>query len=132
MRQLGWWLGILLGGLLVGLLTMPEWLPGVIHRQAQHWAEETHHRLEIGSLKVEIFPFRVQVHGVRLYEADGQTLVLGLEDLEASLALHSGLRLLPVIDELTLTHPVVHLVRNPAGEWNLASLAGPSSGGGFP
>ncbi|KXW58644.1 hypothetical protein FEMY_08220 [Ferrovum myxofaciens] len=132
MRQLGWGLGILLGGLLVGLLTMPEWLPGVIHRQAQHWAEETHHRLEIGSLKVEIFPFRVQVHGVRLYEADGQTLVLGLEDLEASLAIHSGLRLLPVIDELTLTHPVVHLVRNPAGEWNLASLAGPSSGGGFP
>ncbi|QKE40691.1 MAG: DUF748 domain-containing protein [Ferrovum myxofaciens] len=92
MRQLGWGLGILLGSLLAGLLTMPEWLPGVIHRQAQHWAEETHHRLEIGSLKVEIFPFRIQAHGVRLYEADGQTLVLGLEDLETSLDLKARIR----------------------------------------
>ena len=132
MRKLGWGLGLLLSGGLIGLLTMPGWLPGLIHRQAQHWAEETHHRLVIGSLEVGVFPFRVHAHAVRLYEADGQTLVGGCEDLDGHLVLHSGLRPIPVIDELTLTHPVVHLVRSPAGEWNLARLAGPSSGGGFP
>ena len=132
MRKLGWGLGLLLSSGLIGLLTMPGWLPGLIHRQAQRWAEETHHRLVIGSLEVGVFPFRVHAHAVRLYEADGQTLVGGCEDLDGHLVLHSGLRPIPVIDELTLTHPVVHLVRSPAGEWNLARLAGPSSGGGFP
>lgn len=132
MRKLGWGLGLLLSGGLIGLLTMPGWLPGLIHRQAQHWAEETHHRLVIGSLEVGVFPFRVHAHAVRLYEADGQTLVVGCEDLDGRLALYSALRPIPVIDELILTHPVVHLIRSPAGEWNLARLAGPSSGGGFP
>ena len=133
MRKLGWGVGILLGGLLGGMLTAPEWLPGLIHREAQHWAEGTRHRLVIGSIQVGIFPVRVRIREVRLYEADGQTPVLGFEELEGHLALHSGLHPFPVIDELTLTHPVVHLVRNPAGAWNLASLAGPATGGGgFP
>src|SRR4029077_380175 len=63
--------------------------------------------------RVDVRPYAlaVSVQGVKLYESDGQNVFVSLQTLQATIATSSLIHLAPVVKEVHLVGPFVHLTR---------------------
>lgn len=82
--------------------------------------------LTIGDIRFNPFTLKLDVTGVALPDADGQTMI-SFDHLHVGLQLASLWRLGPGFSEILLERPYVRTVIRPGGELNLADL-----GKGFP
>jgi len=87
-------------------------LPGIIKSQAeQAVATALHRKLTIERVEVRPFALAVAIHGARLYEADGQRVFASFQDLSVRVSTSSLIHLAPVVKEVHLSGPMVHLAR---------------------
>ena len=117
--------GFLILLLLVGLFGYLV-LPNLIRSKAETWLTQTLHRpVSIGKVSVSPYWLSVTLHQFKVAEPDGKQTFLSLDALRVRLSPMSLLRMTPVIGNITLSKPYVHLRRNSAGQLNIQDLLAP-------
>jgi Domain of Unknown Function (DUF748) len=108
-------------------------LPGIIKSQAEKAATAALHRkFAIERVEVRPYALAVSIHGVKLYEPDGQGVFASFQDLEARVSASSLIRLAPVLKELHLVGPFVHLVRTGPNRYSTDDIVAALSTGKQP
>ena len=98
-------------------------LPGIIVDKAQSLvAEETGRTLSIGSISINPIGLTVTVHDLSLSEIEPETPFISWQKLTLSLSLKSLYHMAPIIDELQLDRPYLHLERLAENRFNFSSL----------
>lgn len=98
-------------------------LPGIIKGQAEKIvADKLHRTLHLGKVEVSPYTLTVTVRDLKLMEADGQTVFVSFDALTVNVAASSLFRLAPVVQEVKLQKPYVHLVRQDANHYNFDDL----------
>ncbi len=109
--------------LLLVLLIMWLVLPNMIIDRATLWvAEETGRALEIESISIHPFSLSAEIHKLQLSDMDQTGPFVSWELLRISLSLSSLYHRAPVIDELRLDKPYLHLERLTADRFNFSDL----------
>ena len=109
--------------LLLALLFMMLVLPGMIVDRASRWvAEEAGRTLEIESISINPFSLSAEVHNLRLSDTDHAKPFVSWQLLRVSLSISSLYHRAPVIDELRLDKPYIHLERLTADRFNFSDL----------
>lgn len=98
-------------------------LPGLLQSQIQKAGSEALHRT-LTVERVEVHPFRLKLalHGIKLMEADGRTVFVSLQRIETQVSGSSLLRLAPVIREIRIDSPYVHLRRLADNHYNFDDI----------
>jgi uncharacterized protein involved in outer membrane biogenesis len=87
-------------------------LPGIIKSQGEKAiAAALHRRLTIERVDVRPYALDVSIHGVKLMEPDGQGVFASFQELQVRVSAASLVHLAPVIKEVHLAGPFVHLRR---------------------
>jgi uncharacterized protein involved in outer membrane biogenesis len=118
----------LVPGTLAGLLLAYAGLgflavPAIVKSQAVRQAEEKLHRqLSVEEVAFNPFTLSASIRGVKMMEPDGATVFASFDRLGADLSWQSLARLAPVVQEVRLTKPYVHLVRNADHRYNIDDI----------
>ncbi|HWP24407.1 MAG TPA: DUF748 domain-containing protein [Candidatus Binatia bacterium] len=116
-------------GVLLGLVAPPL----IRGKLAASLSERLHRQVTIEQLRINPYAMTVTVRGFVVKEAQGQAVAISFDELFINLELRSLFRLAPVIKELRLIKPYIHLVRNEDRTYNFQDLlAGPKSEGSGP
>jgi len=120
MRRVGYVLiGTLLAYSAFGFLV----LPGIIESQAERLTHEKLQRqLTIGSVDVNPFALTLVARDIKMMEQKGDAPFASFEALRLDLSFQSVLRLAPVIQELHLSKPYIHLVRTEPHRYNFDDI----------
>ena len=98
-------------------------LPGIISDRASGWvAEETGRTLEIESISINPFSLSVEVRKLQLSDKDPGKPFVSWDLLSVSLSMASIYHRAPIIDELRLDSPYIHLERLSAERFNFSDL----------
>lgn len=98
-------------------------LPGILKSQAEKIVSEKLHReLSIERIEIQPFALKLQVYGAKLLEADRKTVFVSFEQLAINLSSQSLLRFAPVVKEVWLSKPYVHLERRASNQYNFDDL----------
>lgn len=109
--------------LLLALLFIMLVLPGIIIDRTSFWVtEETGRTLEVGSISINPFSLSTEVHNLRLSDTDQSRPFVAWDLLRISFSIASLYHLAPVIDELLLDKPYIHLERLTADRFNFSDL----------
>jgi outer membrane protein OmpA-like peptidoglycan-associated protein len=117
------WVRRALAGVLVAvvalLLFVTYALPGIVRTQAERIvAEKLHRQLTIARVEIHPFSLGVALFGVHLMEADGRTVFAAFDNLDVRVSPASLLHLAPVIREVHLGKPYVHIARTGPGRYS--------------
>jgi hypothetical protein len=108
---------------LLALIFIMLILPGVIIDRAGSWAtEETGRTLKIESISINPFSLSLEIRKLQLSDADPTRSFVSWDLLRVSLSMASLYHLAPVIDELRLDRPAIHLERLTADIFNFSDL----------
>jgi len=88
--------------------------------------EKTGRVLTIGELKFNPLTLRTTISSLALLEKDSKELFLGFDQFTFRLSLMSLRHMAPVVDNIILSNPYVHLVLNQDGVHNFSDLAASS------
>lgn len=111
--------GLLLAYTGIGFLA----LPAIVKSQAtQLAADKLHRQLSIEEVTFNPFTLSATVRGLKMMEPDGSTVFASFERLGADLSWQSVARMAPVVQEVRLTKPYVHLSRNEANQYNIDDI----------
>ncbi|HEY8609154.1 MAG TPA: DUF748 domain-containing protein [Noviherbaspirillum sp.] len=121
------WLRRLLAGavILLCLYTLFGFLllPALVKSQAeQRIGDKLQRAAHIGSVEFNPFTLALGMHDFRLMEPDGKTVFASADALRVNLAAESLLQLAPVIQQLRLDGPRLHLVRKDAHSYNFDDI----------
>ncbi|WP_343725724.1 DUF748 domain-containing protein [Herbaspirillum huttiense] len=122
LRWAGWTLAVLL------VLAALSWaaLPALVRKIAVDQTQaQIGRKLEIGEIAFNPFKLALRASDITLYEADGTQPFFSAKGLLADLSAASLLRLAPVLDEIRLTTPQLHVVRVDAegsGHYNFSDI----------
>jgi len=120
------WKRILLAcgiSLLLILIFIVLILPGIISDRASGWvAEETGRTLAIESISINPFSLSVEVRKLQLSDADTTKPFVSWDLLSVSLSMASLYHRAPIIDELRLDNPTIHLERVTSDRFNFSDL----------
>ncbi len=120
------WKRIVLTGsglILLVLLFVTLVLPGIIITKSQEWvAEETGRSLTVGSISINPFTLAVEVSELSLSERDHAAPFISWKLLRVALSPRSILKWAPIIRDLRLDSPAVHLERLTAETFNFSDL----------
>ena|GEM_PF-956571 len=109
--------------LLAIILTGAFFLPGFIKSKAeQAVAEEIHRKLSIQDVGFNPFSQSLTLKGVTLSERDGEALFVSFDRLYVHFSPVSLVTLSPVVKEIVLENPYVHLSRVNENEYNISDL----------
>ena len=98
-------------------------LPGIVKSQAERiGAEKLHRQLSIERIDISPYTLTLNIHGVKLLEPDGKSVFAALDDLKVNAELQSLFRLAPVVQEVRLDKPYVHLTRLDANHYNVDDI----------
>ncbi len=98
-------------------------LPGIVIDRAQSWvAAETGRTLKIDSVTINPLGLTVAIHELSLSEADQHTPFITWQKLSLSLSVKSLFHLAPIVDELKLDNPTLHLERLADHQFNFSDL----------
>src|SRR6056297_439639 len=104
-------------------------LPGIVKNQARQWvAENTDRTLQIGELVINPFLLTVDVRDLVLSEPGGEGRFVAWENLHIAVSPRSINHLAPILREIRLTGPFVHIERLDTARFNFSDLV-PSSEG---
>jgi len=99
------------------------WLPGFLLSQAeQKVVEITHRRLTIQKVEVNPLTLSLTIHGLSLFEPDSHTVFAAFDELQVQASLGSLLHFAPVIREVRLVRPNLHLVLLSPHHYNFDDL----------
>ncbi|MEA5097725.1 MAG: DUF748 domain-containing protein [Burkholderiaceae bacterium] len=115
-------IGVMIFVLLFGLFGYFA-LPGIIKSKAETAISEKLHRPTTIE-KIDVSPYRlaVTIHKLKMTEPDGTTTFVSFDELEVNLSLQSLVRFAPVIEELRLIKPYVHLVRTDKNHYSIDDI----------
>ncbi|HEX2603103.1 MAG TPA: DUF748 domain-containing protein [Oxalicibacterium sp.] len=98
-------------------------LPGIVKSQAEKaLSEKLHRQTTIGKVEINPYTLRATLHDFRIMEPQGQATFASFDALTVGVSYQSLWRLAPVVHELILTKPYVHLVREDANHYNIDDL----------
>lgn len=91
---------------LLGWLVLPLWLKPTVERLA---SEALGRKVEVQALGFHPWSLGLTLEGLNIATADGHGTQLAVERVEVDAELESLFRLAPVVDELRIEHPELHL-----------------------
>ncbi len=98
-------------------------LPGIVRDRAQRWvAEETGRVLEIGAISLNPIQLAVEIRQLSLSEQDHSQVFVSWDVLKVALSPKSLLKRAPIVRELYLQKPYVHLEKLPGNRFNYSDL----------
>ena len=98
-------------------------LPGIIQSQAEKLiTEKLHRQATIGKVEVNPYALSVTVRDLRLMEPGGKAVFVSFDALTINVSSQSLLRMAPVVQQLRLAKPYVHLARNEAHHYNIDDI----------
>ncbi len=98
-------------------------LPGIIKSQAEQIiTEKLHRQTSIGKVEVNPYTMRLTIHDMKLMEPEGDLTFASFEKLMVNVSYKSLLRFAPVIEQVQLSTPYVHLVRKDAARTNIDDI----------
>ena len=108
---------------LLALIFIMLILPGLIIDRAGSWAtEETGRTLKIESISINPFSLSLEIRKLQLSDADPTRPFVSWDLLRVSLSMASLYHRAPVIDELRLDRPAIHLERLTTETFNFSDL----------
>lgn len=125
LRTLRWTASVFIFLLLLALvswLALPSLVKKIAVEQTQ---EKIGRKLTIGEVSFNPFILALRVHDLTIYEPDQQTATINVKELTLDASSTSILRLAPVVDEIKLVSPTIHLVRLSAegnGRYNFSDV----------
>jgi hypothetical protein len=98
-------------------------LPGIIKSQAEKLISEKFNR-QTTIAKVDVSPYamRLTLRDVKMMEPEGDVKFAGFETLTVNLSIQSLFRLAPVVEQLQVSAPYVHLVRKDETHYNIDDI----------
>jgi len=94
-------------------------LPGIIQSQAQKAVTNALHRnFTIERVQVRPYALAVSIHGAKMYEADGKAIFASFGELQLRVSASSLWHLAPVVSEVHLVDPFVHLARTGSNHYS--------------
>ncbi len=118
-RPAKWGVGVLLA---VAILCFGIVPPVARHYGVQILSEKLGRTVSIERVGFNPFTLTAEVHGAKVMEADGQQEAFGFDLLRANLELESLIRGGPVLSELSLAGPRLHLVHEGGGHYNWSDV----------
>ncbi len=98
-------------------------LPGLIlSRAEQKVSEITHRHLTLQSVEINPFALSLTLRGLRLYEPDERTVFASFDEMQVKISVRSLIHLAPVVRELRLVRPSLHLVLFSPHQYNFDDL----------
>lgn len=98
-------------------------LPGIVKSRAiRAVAEATGRTLAIGDISINPFTWTAEVQGGRLTERDGATPFVSFSSARVAVSPASIFRGAPIVSEVRLRSPYLHLVRTGANRYNFSDL----------
>jgi len=98
-------------------------LPGLIKSKFESLvAEKLGRKLSIEAIEISPYSLEATVRGLKLSERDGTTPFVAFETLYANVQAESIFRLAPVVREVKLGKPYVHLVREEGKRFNFSDI----------
>lgn len=117
-------IGLVIFMLMIGLFGYFV-LPGIIKSQAEKLIAEKFHRpVTIAKVEVNPYALSVTVRDLRLMEPEGNAVFAAFDALTVNVSSQSVLRLAPVVQQVRLTKPYVHLARTQAHHYNIDDIIG--------
>ncbi|HWA36297.1 MAG TPA: DUF748 domain-containing protein [Burkholderiales bacterium] len=92
--------------------------------------EALQRKVTVEAVRVNPFAPSLTVRGLAVRERDGEALFAGFDELYANVSWSSVLRLAPVLEEITLAKPRLHIRRGADRRYNFEDLLRESGGGG--
>ncbi|MES2024489.1 MAG: DUF748 domain-containing protein [Pseudomonadota bacterium] len=115
-------IGLVVFVVLIGLFGFFA-LPGIIKSQAEKLiTEKLHRQTTIGKVEVNPYAMRVTIHDMKLMEPEGDVVFASFEKLMINTSYKSILRFAPVVKQVQLSAPYVHLVRKNATHYNIDDI----------
>jgi len=111
--------GLLLAYTGIGFLAVPAIVKSQAAKQA---SEKLHRQLSIEEVTFNPFTLSASVRGLKMMEQDGSTVFASFDRLGADLSWQSVTRMAPVVQEVRLTKPYVHLARNADNRYNIDDI----------
>jgi len=111
--------GLLLAYTGIGFLAVPAIVKSQAAKQA---SEKLHRQLSIEEVSFNPFTLAASVRGLKMMEQDGSTVFASFDRLGADLSWQSITRMAPVVQEVRLTKPYVHLARNADNRYNIDDI----------
>jgi len=98
-------------------------LPAIVKSQAaSQAAAKLHRKLSIAKVAFNPFTLALSAEGIALMEPSGKEVFFGSERMAVDLSWQSLWRLAPVIEQLRVSKPSLHLVRDKAGHYNVDDI----------
>jgi hypothetical protein len=98
-------------------------LPGLVKSRLEQLApEKLHRKLAVGAVEVNPFALALTIRDLKLMEPEGDAVFASFDALTVNLSTESALRLAPVVQQVLLTKPYVHLVRKQAHHYNIDDI----------
>ncbi|WP_293777614.1 DUF748 domain-containing protein [uncultured Oxalicibacterium sp.] len=114
--------GVLAFIVLIGLFGFFA-LPGIIKSQAEQRLSETLHRqTTIGKIEVNPYTMHVAVHDFKMLEPAGDKTFASFDALNVTLSFQSLLRFAPIVKQLRIDAPYVHLVHKEDGTTSIDDI----------
>jgi len=115
-------IGLLVFILLIGLFGYFV-LPGIVKSQAEKiLSEKLHRQTTIGKVEINPYTLRATLHDFRMKEPQGDATFASFDTLTVGLSYQSLWRFAPVVHELMLVKPYLHLVRQDGNHYNIDDL----------
>lgn len=111
--------GLLLAYTGIGFLAVPAIVKSQAAKQA---SEKLHRQLTIEDVSFNPFTLAASVQGLKMLEPDGATVFASFDRLGVDLSWQSVSRLAPVVQEVRLTKPYVHLARHADNHYNIDDI----------
>ena len=98
-------------------------LPGILKSKAEEMLAQTLHRKTTIEV-IEIHPYSLEatIRGVKMMEPDGAAVFVSFDELYADLQAESLFRAAPVVREIRLVNPYVHLVHIDGPRYNISDI----------
>lgn len=98
-------------------------LPGIIKSQAEKLiSEKLQRQTTIGKVEVSPYAMRVTIRDLKMMEPEGKAVFASFDALTVNVSYKSLLRFAPVVQQLQITKPYVHLVRKDATHYNIDDI----------
>lgn len=98
-------------------------LPGIVKSQAEKLiSEKLHRQTTIGKVEINPITLRTTLHDFKIMEPEGKVPFVSFDLLTARVSYQSLWRFAPVIEQLQVVKPYVHLVRKDATHYNIDDI----------
>lgn len=112
-------LGLILLYALFGFFALPRIIQSEVPKIV---AQKLHRNLSIGKVEINPFTLLATIHDVKLMEAQGNGVFAGFDTLTVKVSGKSLLHLAPIVQEVLLSNPSVHIARLDARHYNFDDI----------